>query len=64
MRGMQFKIMVLQSAMPQGTSSFVLFKEARIRPDVFSSALVVGTALCLPVTLIWFLILEKLADAL
>lgn len=53
MRGTLMKIMILQSAMPQGTSSFVLFKEARIRPEVFSTSLVVGTALCLPITCIW-----------
>ena len=53
MRGDALKIMVMQGALPQAVSSFVVFKEFQIQPEVFSTSTTVGTALCLPVMCIW-----------
>jgi hypothetical protein len=53
LRGEPLKIMTMQGALPQAVSSFVVFKEFKIQPDVFSTSTTVGTALCLPVMIIW-----------
>jgi hypothetical protein len=53
LRGDALKIMVMQGALPQAVSSFVVFKEFKIQPEVFSTSTTVGTALCLPVMCIW-----------
>lgn len=59
MKGETLKIMVMQAALPQAVSSFVVFKEFKVRPEVFSTSMVLGTAMCLPATCIWFFILDK-----
>lgn len=52
------KIFTLQGALPQAVSSFVVFKEFKIQPEVFSTSTTVGTALCLPVMCVWFAIMS------
>jgi auxin efflux carrier family protein len=53
------KLLVLSAAMPQALSSFVVFKEWKIQPEVFSTSMTVGTALCLPITCLWYFLLDN-----
>ncbi len=43
MRGDVLKIMILQGALPQAVSSFVVFKEFKIQPEVFSTSTTLTT---------------------
>ena len=52
-RGSELKLLVISAALPQALSSFVVFKEYKIQPEVFSTSMTVGTVLCLPVVCIW-----------
>ena len=52
------KIFIMQGALPQAVSSFVVFKEFKIQPEVFSTSTTVGTALCLPVMCVWYAIVS------
>ena len=54
------RLLVLSAAMPQALSSFVVFKEFKIKPEIFSTSMTMGTALCLPITCIWFFLIEVL----
>lgn len=53
MKGELLKIMIIQSTLPQAVSAFVVFKEFKVRPEIFSTSLILGTAMCLPATCIW-----------
>ena len=57
-KGETLKIFIMQGALPQAVSSFVVFKEFKIQPEVFSTSTTVGTALCLPVMCIWYAIVS------
>ena len=62
-RGVDLKILVMQAMLPQGISSFVVFKEFKTRPDVLCTSLVLGTLACLPATCIWYFIMETVVGA-
>lgn len=64
MRGELMKIMIMQAALPQAVASFVVFKEFKIRPDIFSTSLILGTVMCLPATCIWFFALDKMVASM
>ena len=53
LRGDTMRVMVLQGALPQAVSSFVVFKEFRMQPEVFATSTTLTTALCLPTMCIW-----------
>lgn len=55
----EMKLLVLSAAMPQALSSFVVFKEWKIHPEIFSTSMTAGTALCLPITCLWFFIVDS-----
>jgi len=59
LKGDVLKIMILQGALPQAVSSFVVFKEFKIQPEVFSTSTTLTTALCLPTMLIWYVMLSS-----
>jgi auxin efflux carrier family len=52
-RGEELRLLVMSAALPQALSSFVVFKEFKIQPEVFSTSMTVGTVLCLPVVCTW-----------
>ena len=54
------RLLVLSAAMPQALSAFVVFKEYKIQPEIFSTSMTMGTALCLPVTCMWYYLVEHL----
>ena len=64
LRGDALKIMVMQAALPQAIAAFVMFKEFRLNPELFSTSVVLGTVLALPATCIWYFILERVVPAL
>ena len=59
-RGDNIKVFTMQGALPQAVSSFVVFKELKIQPEVFSTSTNVGTLLCLPVMCLWYAIVSGL----
>lgn len=58
-RGEELRLLVMSAALPQALSSFVVFKEFKIQPEVFSTSMTVGTVLCLPVVCIWYYIVTS-----
>ena len=58
--GPSLKIMIMQGALPQAVSSFVIFKEFRIQAETFSTSTNLSTLLCLPTMCVWYAIVQSI----
>ncbi|XP_029125610.1 probable auxin efflux carrier component 1b [Cajanus cajan] len=56
-RGVLLRVAIVQAALPQAITSFVFAKEYNLHADIFSTAVILGTVVSLPVTIIYFVLL-------
>ncbi|PWA83734.1 Auxin efflux carrier [Artemisia annua] len=57
LKGIPFKVAVMQAALPQGIVPFVFAKEYNVHPDILSTGIILGLLLALPVALVYYLLL-------
>ncbi|KAL4577237.1 hypothetical protein LXL04_013342 [Taraxacum kok-saghyz] len=57
LKGVPFKISVIQAALPQGIVPFVFAKEYNVHPDILSTGIIIGLLVALPVALVYYLLL-------
>lgn len=56
-KGVPFKIAVIQAALPQGIVPFVFAKEYNVHPEILSTGIIIGLLVALPVALVYYLLL-------
>ncbi|KAK7354403.1 hypothetical protein VNO80_19864 [Phaseolus coccineus] len=56
-RGVLLRIAIVQAALPQSVLSFVFAKEYNHHTDIISTAVIFGTVISLPVTILYFVLL-------
>ncbi|KAL2327355.1 hypothetical protein Fmac_020782 [Flemingia macrophylla] len=56
-RGVLFRVAIVQAALPQAIISFVFAKEYNLHADILSTAVILGTVISLPVTIVYFVFL-------
>ncbi|KAL7613101.1 hypothetical protein Lser_V15G07701 [Lactuca serriola] len=57
LKGVPFKIAVIQAALPQGIVPFVFAKEYNVHPDILSTGIIVGLLVALPIAVVYYLLL-------
>ncbi|KVI09096.1 Auxin efflux carrier [Cynara cardunculus var. scolymus] len=57
LKGVPFKIAVIQAALPQGIVPFVFANEYNVHPDILSTGITVGLLVALPIALVYYLLL-------
>ncbi|KAJ4973186.1 hypothetical protein NE237_006360 [Protea cynaroides] len=58
LRGVLLRVAIVQAALPEGIVPFVFAKEYNIHPTILSTAVIFGMLMALPVTLIFYIVLE------
>ncbi|KHN12058.1 Auxin efflux carrier component 2 [Glycine soja] len=56
-RGVLLRVAIVQAAIPQSIVAFVFAKEYNIHADILSTAVIFGTAISLPATIMYFVLL-------
>ncbi|KAL1363686.1 hypothetical protein HN51_011880 [Arachis hypogaea] len=56
-RGDLLRVEIIQAALPQGIIPFIFAKEYNLYPDIFSTAVIFGMVVALPVTIIYYVLL-------
>ncbi|XP_045789629.1 auxin efflux carrier component 2-like [Trifolium pratense] len=56
-RGVVFKVGIIQAALPQGIVPFVFAKEYNLHAEIFNAAVSLGLALAFPITILYYVIL-------
>ncbi|RDX98134.1 Auxin efflux carrier component 2, partial [Mucuna pruriens] len=56
-RGVLLRVAIVQAAIPQSIVTFVFAKEYNLHADILSTAVIFGTVVSLPVTIIYFVLL-------
>lgn len=57
LRGILFKVAIVQASLPQGIVPFVFAKEYNVHPDILSIGVILGLLLALPVALAYYFVL-------
>ncbi|CAJ2649846.1 unnamed protein product [Trifolium pratense] len=60
LHGVLLHVAIVQAAVPQGLIPFVFAKEYNVHPDILSTGVIFGMLVSLPITLLYFVILEVL----
>ncbi|KAE9584976.1 putative membrane transport protein [Lupinus albus] len=58
LKGVIFHVATIQAALPTLITCFVIAKQHNIYPEIISSSIIISTMLCLPVVIIYFIILQ------
>ncbi|MED6115223.1 protein that induces appearance of [PIN+] prion when overproduced [Stylosanthes scabra] len=56
-RGDLLRVEIIQASLPQGIMPFVFAKEYNLYPDIFSTAVIFGMVVALPVTIVYYVLL-------
>ncbi|GAU40180.1 hypothetical protein TSUD_374880 [Trifolium subterraneum] len=56
-RGVVFKVGIIQAALPQGIVPFVFAKEYNLHAEIFNASVSLGLALAFPITILYYVIL-------
>ncbi|KAK7411622.1 hypothetical protein VNO78_03057 [Psophocarpus tetragonolobus] len=56
-RGVLLRVAIIQAALPQAVLSFVFAKEYNLHAEIISTAVIFGTVISLPITIIYFVLL-------
>ncbi|XP_078431213.1 putative auxin efflux carrier component 1c [Wolffia australiana] len=57
LRGTLLRIAIVQAALPQGIVTFVFAKDYDVLPTVFSTGVIFGMLIALPITLVYYIVL-------
>uniref|UniRef100_A0A453PKE0 Auxin efflux carrier component n=1 Tax=Aegilops tauschii subsp. strangulata TaxID=200361 RepID=A0A453PKE0_AEGTS len=58
LRGTLLHVAIVQAALPQGIVPFVFAKEYSVHPDILSTAVIFGMLIALPITLVYYILLD------
>ena len=57
-RGVLFKFAIVQASLPVGIFPAVFAKVYGLHPEIFNTSVIFGLVICLPITILYFVILE------